>query len=318
MASGTRSKISKYGSKADDSPLPNTYETSPTQKPKSGPARTVLNTILEGNSQSSPKTNVSPLPATTTNTSVKRNKRKFDDDESDHAERAAKTHVVNTHTPTPSRSKRKKVIPPTKEDSYESATRETQSYNIEKVRFASVGNIVANEFLNVLLNKDIKARKADMQGFEMLEVDISNRQTAVRWKNVTERHFPWLRIPDTATLDECSVFAVVTSTKGSFEKKAVDLFKRLQPSMVLVLHQNRDRTGAREPAIVGCWMNGVFRYCDSLAATTADRIAEQLSGTKEPLSWYLEMPGEGPSKREKVSGSSVRILANNDPDTDSA
>lgn len=320
MAPGTRSRIRKDRSEAGRSALTSTDETLQAQKPKSGAARTVSTSSLEGDSKSSPK-NVSLLPATTTNTPAKRNKRKFDD-ESDDAERAAKTHVVDT--PTPSRFlKRKKVISPTKEDGYESATRETRSYDIIKVRYASLDNIVANKFLNVLVNKGIKARKADMQGFEMLEVDISNRQTAVRWKKATEPQFSWLRLPDTATLDECSVFAVVASTMESFERKAVDLFmgdiigsRRLKPSMVLVLHQNR--TGAIETAIVGCWMDGVFRYCDSLAARTADRIAKELSGTKEPLSWYLEMPGEISSKRRKVPGSSVHILAKNDPDTDSA
>lgn len=316
MAPSTRSRIRNHGSEAGHS-----NETLPARKPKSGAARTVSASSLEGDSQSSSK-NISLLPATTTNTPTKRNKRKFDD-ESDDTERAAKRHVVGT--PTPPRSfKREKIVPPTKEDSYESATRKTRSYNIRKVRYASLENIVANKFLSALANKDIKARKAYMQGFEMLELDISDPvQTAVRWKMATEQHFSWLRIPDTATLDECSVFAVVARTPESFERKAEELFtsdiigsERPQPSMVLVLHQNP--IGTIDSAIVGCWMDGVFHYCDSLAAITADRITKELSGTKESLPWYLEMPGEGSSKRGKVSGSSVQIPAKNDSDTDSA
>lgn len=289
MAPSTRSRTRQDVSEADDPASTSTDGTSPKHKPKPGTARTVPNTILERDSKSHPK-DVSPLSATTGNTSAKRKNRESDD-ESDGAQRAAGTYVVNTPTPS-SRFKKKKVV---QEDSYAKATKETQPNDVSKVRYAAMGNIVANKFLKVLATKDIKAHKADMQGFEMLEVETSDRRTAVRWKKATEPQFSWLRLPYTATLDKCSVFAVVASTKESFERKAVDLFmsdvigsRRLKPSMVLVLHQ--DRTGVIESAIVGCWMKGIFRYCDSLAATTADTIANELSGTNKPLPWYLETP----------------------------
>jgi hypothetical protein len=286
MASGTRSKRLNDEPKADHPARTSTDETSPTQKRKPGAARTVLKTILERDSQSSPR-NVSPLSVTTTNTSAKRKNRESDD-ESDGTQRAVETPTR------PSRFKKKKVV---EEDSRERATKETRSDDIAKVQFASMRNIMANKFLKALVNKGIKAHKADMQGFEALEVKISNSQTAVRWKKDTEPQFSWLRLPYSATLAKCSVFAVVASTKESFEQKAMNLFmsdiigmRKPEPCMILVLHH--DQNGATKSAIVGCWKNGTFLYCDSLAATTADTIAKELSGTNEPLSWYLKLPEE--------------------------
>lgn len=316
MAPNTRYRKRKDELEADHSPSTNTDGTPPTQKPKPSAARTVPDTVLASDSRNGRK-NVSPLSETTTKTSSKRKNRQ-PDDESDDTLRAAKTNVVETPTPS-SRFKRKKVD---EEDSRESAIKKTRSNNIRKVQFAAICNIVANNFLTALVNKGIKAYKADMQGLEALEVKISNSQTAVRWKKDTEPQFSWLRLPYTATLEKCSVFAVVASTKESFEQKATDLFmsdiigtRKWEPSMVLVLHH--DRTGAPKSAIVGCWMNDTFRYCDSFAATTADTIAKELSGTNEPLSWYLKLPDKRSSSGRKVSRSSVHILAKNDSDAES-
>lgn len=287
MATGTRSRRLNDELKADHPARTSTDEASPTQKRKPGAARTGLNTILERDSQSSPR-NVSPFSATTTNTSAKRKNRESDD-ESDGTQRTVETPTRS------SRFKKKKVVG---EDSRESATKETRSKAIRKVQFAAMRNILAKKFLKALINKGIKAHKADMQGFEALEVKSSNSQIAVRWKKGTEPQFSWLRLPYSAILDKCSVFAVVASTKESFEQKAMDLFmsdiiamRRPEPSMVLVLHH--DRTGATKSAIVGCWMDETFRYCNSVTAATADMIAKELSGTNEPLSWYLRLPVEG-------------------------
>lgn len=311
MASGTRSRRLNDEPKADHPAPTSTDETSPTQKRKPGAARTVLNAVLERESQSSPR-NVSPFSAATTNTSAKR-KNRGSDDESDETQRTVETPTRS------SRFKRKKVF---EKDSRESATKETRSNDIKKVRWAAMRNIVANNFRKALVNKGIKASKGDMQGFETLEIEISNSQTAVRWKKDTEPQFSWLKLPYTATLDKCSVFAVAASTEESFERKAMELFmsdiiwkSSMEPSIVLVLHHNR--TGTTESAIVGCWVDGIFRYCDNFAAATADTIAKELSGTNEPLSWHLGIPGKGSLNRRKVSRSSVHSLAKNDSDAES-
>jgi len=311
MASNTRSKRLNSELKADHPARTSTDETSPTQKRKPGVAQPVLNTIPERESKNSPK-NVSPFSAATTNTSAKR-KNRGSDDESDGTRRTVETPTRS------SRFKRKKAG---EEDSPESATKETRSNHITKVQFAAMRNIVANNLLKALVKKGIKASKGEMQGFETLEIEISNSQTAVRWKKHTDPQFSWLKLPYTATLVECSVFAVAASTEESFERKAMELFmsdiiyaRRREPSIVLVLHH--DRIGTTESAIVGCWIDGIFRYCDNFAAATADTIAKELSGTNEPLSWYLGFPGKRSLNRGGVSRTSVHILAKNNSDAES-
>ena len=113
-----------------------------------------------------------------------------------------------------------------------------------------------------------------------------------------------MKLPDTAILGQCSVFAVKASTKESFKGKAQMFLghtmgsESLHRSFALMLHHDSD--GITKSAIIGYPIKNEPLYCyDTLEPETAEKIVMGLNTGKGVERWLLEKSRAKSGERAK-------------------
>lgn len=293
MPTATRSKKLKSGSEANPRP-----STPPLPKQTPATARPNTSTSVRAKSRGGAN-DVGPAPQAQKSTPAGRRKREFADIEE--SDEGTETHPTNA---TPSSSHKTDIVAsPTDSNINKVALGVMPLREIKKIEFASLEEMALKCFVEVLGKKQINARMAETQDFSTLEVDEPKQKTAVCWKTIPGSGSSSVKIPDTATFGECSVFAVKASSPERFKEKAKTclatnmISKTLERSMALVLHYDGD--GKPQSAIVGYPMGEPLHYCDSIEAETGNKIAMELSRVKDPKRWLLTLPRDTSSKRRK-------------------
>lgn len=265
MPTATRSRNLVSGSEANLRP-----STPPPPKQTPATARPKPSTSVGTKSRGAAK-DVGPAPKAQNTTSAGRTKRQFADiEESEESDEGTETHPTNATRS--SSHNTDTVASPTSSKINKIAVGVIPLREIKRIEFASLEEMALKCFVEVLGKKQINARMAETQDFSTLEVDEPKQQTAVCWKTIPGSGSSSVKIPDTATFGECSVFAVKASSPERFKEKAKTclatnmISKTLERSMALVLHYDGD--GKPQSAIVGYPMGEPLHYCDSIEAET--------------------------------------------------